>query len=76
MQVFSEDVFYAWTYARPMSPWVYAGSGLAVVLVLLACFFPLAPYYVKVSCFARWAAASTTLVSLGLSAPGGCLQGC
>ena len=51
MQTFQEEFFYAWTYDRPMSPWTYLLSGLAVVVVMLCCLFPLAPYPV---CLLFW----------------------
>lgn len=47
LQTFSEDVFYAWTYDRPASPYLWLGSVLIAVLVLAACLFPLAPYTLK-----------------------------
>lgn len=48
LQTFSEDAFYAWTYDRPASPYLWLGSVLIAVLVLGACLFPLAPYKLKV----------------------------
>lgn len=48
LQTFSEDAFYAWTYDRPASPYLWLGSVLIAVLVLAACLFPLAPYKLKV----------------------------
>lgn len=48
LQVFGEESFYAWTYDKPTSPWVYVGAGGAVVVSLLLSLFPLAPNWVKV----------------------------
>ena len=47
VQTFQEEFFYAWTYDRPMSPWTYLLSGVAVAVVMLCCLFPLAPYPVR-----------------------------
>lgn len=47
LQTFSEEGFYAWTYDRPASPYLWIGSVLIAVVVLAACLFPLAPYKVK-----------------------------
>lgn len=47
LQTFSEEGFYAWTYDRPASPYLWIGSVLIAVIVLAACLFPLAPYKVK-----------------------------
>ena len=47
LQTYSEDAFYAWTYDRPASPYLWIGSVLIAVVVLGACCFPLAPYSVK-----------------------------
>lgn len=41
------DAFYVWTYELPTSPWFYVGAGALVVLVLMMCLFPLAPYQVN-----------------------------
>ena len=39
-----DDGFYMWRYDLPTSPWFYVSAGALVVLVLLVCLFPLAPY--------------------------------
>ncbi|KAK9806919.1 hypothetical protein WJX72_007432 [[Myrmecia] bisecta] len=44
---FTEDAFYAWTYDRPASPWLWLGSGLLILVVIGFCLFPLAPNKVK-----------------------------
>ena len=43
-----------WRYDLPTSPWFYVSAGALVVLVLLVCLFPLAPY--QVSSLAQWRA--------------------
>lgn len=46
LQRWADDGFYVWKYELPTSPWFYVGAGGLVVLVLLLCLFPLAPYQV------------------------------
>lgn len=46
-QTFEESSFYTWLHQRPASPWVNFAAGAAVVLVLAACLFPLAPMWAK-----------------------------
>ena len=43
-QKWEDDAFYVWRYELPTSPWFYVGAGALVVLVLMLCLFPLAPY--------------------------------
>lgn len=45
---FSTDDFYAWTYDKPTSAWVYALSALAAIGVILVCLLPVAPDWVKI----------------------------
>lgn len=45
----SEDAFYAWQYDRPTSVWFYVSSFLLVVVVVGACLFPLAPYWMRMT---------------------------
>ena len=47
LQRWAEEAFYVWTYELPTSPWFYVGAGALVVLVLMMCLFPLAPYQVR-----------------------------
>jgi translocation protein SEC62 len=47
LQRFAEADFYAWTYDRPTSPWVYAAAAAAAVGVFLVCLFPMAPAWTK-----------------------------
>ncbi len=42
-----DDGFYMWRYDMPTSPWFYVSAGALVVLVLLVCLFPLAPYQAR-----------------------------
>ena len=51
IQVFVEEAFYAYTYERPTSPWLYLWASLATLGVLLACMFPLAPAPIKLAVF-------------------------
>jgi len=46
-QDFIESSFYTWLHQRPASPWLNIMAGGAVVLVLAACLFPLAPIWAK-----------------------------
>jgi translocation protein SEC62 len=48
-QTFQEEFFYAWQYERETSPWLYFFSGLVVVVVIAACLFPLAPYWLRLT---------------------------
>lgn len=49
LQTFSDEAFYAWTYDRPVSPYLWMGSALIAAAVLAMCLFPLAPYKVKLA---------------------------
>lgn len=48
-QRWADDAFYIWTYELPTSPWFYVGAGALVLLVLMLCLFPLAPYQIKIA---------------------------
>lgn len=45
---YADDAFYAWGYDRPPSKWTPVLTVLALVVVLLACLFPIAPASIKV----------------------------
>ena len=47
-QRFEPADFYAWTYDRPTSPWVYVVAAAAAVGVILVCLFPMAPAWFKI----------------------------
>lgn len=48
-QQWDEDSFYFWTEERPTPAWQHAMSILVAVLILAACLFPLAPYWMRIS---------------------------
>lgn len=45
----NETSFYAWRYERPTSVWTYLGSVMLPLVVILACLFPLAPWWLRMA---------------------------
>eukprot|EP00798_Chlamydomonas_sp_ICE-L_P014774 gene14774-20823_t len=48
-QSWDESVFYSWRYDRPTSFWYYIGTAAIPVMVILACLFPLAPWWMRMA---------------------------
>ncbi|KAG2446737.1 hypothetical protein HYH02_008298 [Chlamydomonas schloesseri] len=46
---FTEGAFYMWTYDRPTSMWYYAATVALPFIVIAACLFPLAPWWVRMT---------------------------
>ncbi|GLC33605.1 hypothetical protein PLESTB_000094600 [Pleodorina starrii] len=45
----TESAFYYWTYDRPTSMWYYVATVALPFLVIAACLFPLAPWWVRMT---------------------------
>ncbi|GIL53152.1 hypothetical protein Vafri_8825 [Volvox africanus] len=45
----TENAFYYWTYDRPTSMWYYVATVALPFLVIAACLFPLAPWWVRMT---------------------------
>mmetsp|Transcript_28438 Transcript_28438/g.62577 ORF Transcript_28438/g.62577 Transcript_28438/m.62577 type:complete len:308 (+) Transcript_28438:149-1072(+) len=48
-QSWDENCFFAWKYDRPTSIWYYAGAVALPIIVILACLFPLAPWWMRMA---------------------------